>query len=193
MASSVIRPSRCVAAAAALVVGGAVAGIPAAQAHDVVIDANPPVDGVVEEFPREITLTFSGEPQPAFNMFAISNTDTGEILYSGEPKLDGRYLSIATPDDVHPGPGTYTIGFQITSSDGHATRGSTDFRVGDGGASAAAGSSSANQPGTTSGSEEQDTGSPLAWIAGAIGVLLVVGIIAVVILRRRALGNEQDS
>lgn len=193
MAYPAIRSSRLVAAVIALGVGSAATSLPVAEAHDVVIEADPPVNGVVEEFPREITLTFSGEPQPAFNMFAISNTDTGDILYSGEPTLDGRYLSIATPDDVYPGPGTYTIGFQITSSDGHATRGSTEFSVGDGGQADGQDSSSAHQPGTSSGSEEQEASSPLLWIGGGVGALLVVGVLAVVFLRRRALDTEQDS
>ncbi|MBZ8177912.1 copper resistance protein CopC [Corynebacterium poyangense] len=176
---------------AAAVLGIAVLGhvSPIAAAHDVVTEAQPPQGGMVQEFPQEIQLTFSGEPKPNFNMFAVSNTETGEILFSGQPELHGRLLSIKTPQDVHPGPGTYTVGFQITSSDGHSTRGSTEFTVGAPGDSAKDETADSAEQGTTNASHDNSSSNLLTWIAAGVGGLAVVGVVVVSIMRRRHTKN----
>nr|WP_156812963.1 copper resistance protein CopC [Corynebacterium caspium] len=102
---------------------------PRAEAHDSVINSDPAAEAVIAEFPRTITLEFSGEPRPNFNTVAISNAATGEVLFSGQPQLNGHIVSLDLPADLTGGPGEYLIGFQITSSDGHATRGKTTFTV----------------------------------------------------------------
>lgn len=173
------RGSYAVLCAALFSTSGAVAP---AVAHDVVVDAQPPAGGTVEEFPREIVLEFSGYPRDTFNMFAVTDKSSGEILFDGTPKLDGRNLTIDVPADVNPGAGTYTVGFQITSSDGHATRGKTEFRV--------AGESAPpeNQPVSPDDKTERDSGlNPvvLALIAfGAFAALVAVLIMVRVKSRR---------
>ena len=97
---------------------------PAALAHDSVIGGNVVSDSPLQEFPEEITLEFSAVPRDDFNTFAVTDTKTGEVLFDAEPEIKQRELTIEVPDDVKPGPGEYQVGFQITSSDGHATRGS---------------------------------------------------------------------
>lgn len=153
-----------------------------AVAHDVVVDSRPPAGGTVEEFPREIVLEFSGYPRDTFNMFAVTDKASGEILFDGTPKLDGRNLTIDVPADVNPGPGAYTVGFQITSSDGHATRGKTEFQV------AGEGARSESQATPAADDADQDSGlSPvvLALIAfGAFATLVAVLIMVRVKSRR---------
>lgn len=105
--------------------------VPVASAHDVVISSDPADGSTVAEFPRRISLEFSGIPQETFNTIAVSNADTSEILLRTEPELDQQFVSVDIPEDIQPGPGNYIVGFQITSSDGHATRGKTTFSVGD--------------------------------------------------------------
>ncbi|MBN9643362.1 copper resistance protein CopC [Corynebacterium sp. CCM 8862] len=107
---------------------GAVAP-PVAVAHDSVINSKPEDGGTVAEFPREIVLEFSGIPKPNFNTVAVSNADTREVLFSVEPILDQQFVHVDVPADIDPGPGNYLVGFQITSSDGHATRGGVTFSV----------------------------------------------------------------
>ena len=120
-----MRRATVVAAAAA---GSLVAAAPA-LAHDSVVGAVPEDTGVVHEFPDEVTLEFSGEVQEGFNTVAISREVDGqsEVVYSGEPAVEGRLVTLDVPDDVDAQPGEYTVGYQIVSSDGHATKGVTSF------------------------------------------------------------------
>lgn len=120
-------------AAAAVVAVAALAPAPA-FAHDSVIGSNPKDGSVVSEFPRAIELEFSGEIQDGFNTVALSREVDGqsEVLYSGEPTVQGRDVTLDLPDDLHPEPGEYKVGFQIVSSDGHSTKGMTTFEYASG-------------------------------------------------------------
>lgn len=203
-----IRPLSLRALAAALVVAAlsmttALLGLnlkPAA-AHDVVIGGTPEPGSVVEEFPDTVTLEFSGIPQETFNTVAVSDTASGEVLVSGEPELDDRFVSLDIPEDVNPGPGEYTVGFQITSSDGHATRGSVSFEVageatttgtendaadttGDAGAESGA-AEGADTENTATEPGDQLLAGPLSWIFGGLGVLVVLGVIVMMIAKNR--------
>ncbi|KQB85450.1 copper resistance CopC family protein [Corynebacterium oculi] len=158
-----------------------------ARAHDSVIAATPEDGGTVEEFPRGIVLTFSGIPKDTFNTLAVSNTETNEVLFSQEPTLDGQDVSVTVPEDVNPGPGQYTVGFQITSSDGHATRGKTTFSVAGGDAEAGASASEENEQ------EENSSllSGPLAWIVGALGVLAMAAVVVVAVARQRHFPDKE--
>lgn len=164
---------------------GVVAGLaPEATAHDSVIGAQPPVDGTVADFPEEIVLEFSGYPRDTFNMFAVTDTATGEILFDGTPTLNGRNLIITVPDGIDPGEGTYSVGFQITSSDGHATRGKTEFHVGQ----AAAEGASAEKAGNSEG--EAEGMSPL--LMGLIGLAAIAALGAVIVMVRAKAKRIED-
>ena len=106
-----LRRTAAAVGTAALVLGGS---MPAALAHDSVIGGSVKDGDQLDEFPKEITLEFSGIPKEDFNTFAVTNADTGEKLFSQEPKLHERDLTIETPADVHPGPGNYQVGFQLS-------------------------------------------------------------------------------
>lgn len=188
---------------AALSMASALLGVnlkPAA-AHDVVIGGTPEPGSVVEEFPDTITLEFSGIPQETFNTVAVSDTGSGEVLVSGEPELDDRFVNLDIPGDVNPGPGEYTVGFQITSSDGHATRGSISFEVAGEAAATGGDADDANTTGdaNTDTDTAEDTNAentatepgdqllagPLGWVFGGLGVLVVLGVIVMMIARNR--------
>ena len=94
--------------------------LPQAQAHDAVVASTPADGAVVASFPREFELEFSGIPQQSFNTVAVSDAQSGEVLFTVEPTLDQQFVRFETPADVQPEAGEYIIGFQITSSDGHA-------------------------------------------------------------------------
>lgn len=152
---------------------------PLAAAHDSVIGGNVVGDAPLEEFPREITLEFSGIPKDDFNTFAVSDKASGDVLFDATPTIDGRNLTIEVPQDIQPGDGDYQVGFRITSSDGHSTLGSVPFSVasGDGVDEAAEGS----VDGASEGSSEQESQDSLnslpaaaKWIIG-VGAVLVVG------------------
>lgn len=175
-----------IAVATPLMLGGFA---PLAAAHDVVMHATPEDKSVVEEFPHEIVLEFSGIPKPSFNTVAISNSDTKEVLFTGQPDLDKQYVSLKIPEDIDPGPGNYLVGYQITSSDGHATRGGTTFSVGD--PNAAASETSDDPAGgattvATANTESTDNGGiPVwAWGLGAVLVLVIVGGVGFALTRK---------
>lgn len=172
-----------VAASVAVAASLAVPGMPTAYAHDSVIGGNPADGETLQEFPDEVALEFSGYVLDDFNTFAVTDTDTGEVLFSGEPEINERWVSLPVPADVDPGPGEYRIGFQITSSDGHSTRGWTSFNVAGGetgdGTSAAQQADEADT--VAQDASEESTGiSPWVWIAGGLVLLaaIVAGIIA---------------
>ncbi|MDO4928780.1 MAG: copper resistance protein CopC [Corynebacterium sp.] len=100
-----------------------------AHAHDAVVASNPENGSTVSEFPSEIVLTFSGQIQDDFNTVAVSNQDSGEVLFDLEPKIDGFDVIIPVPSDLEVPNGNYVVGFQVTSSDGHVTRGSISFEL----------------------------------------------------------------
>lgn len=180
-----------VAAAAALTgVFGAAAAAPTATAHDSVIDADPGLDASVDNFPERITLEFSGEPRPNFNTVAVSDAESGEVLFSGEPELDRRFVSIDVPADVDPGPGTYTVGFQITSSDGHSTRGKTQFTVvGD---DAGAAGETGETADASDGAAAEEGPSSWLWIAlGGVALLAVLGAVIVWFTRSRTSSDKE--
>lgn len=152
---------------------------PLAVAHDSVIGGNVVGDAPLEEFPREITLEFSGIPRDDFNTFAVSDTASGEVLFDATPTIDGRNLTVEVPQDIEPGDGEYQVGFRITSSDGHSTLGSVPFSVGSGAGGHEAADASAD--GAKEGDDAQESQDPLSslpaaakWIIG-VGAVLVVG------------------
>ena len=180
-----LRRTAAAVGTAALVLGGS---MPAAFAHDSVIGGSVKDGDQLDEFPKEITLEFSGIPKEDFNTFAVTNADTGEKLFSQEPKLHERDLTIETPADVHPGPGNYQVGFQITSSDGHATRGGVEFSVkGDGSENTEAPESdTAGQEGT------EGLSMPLKIILGVGGVLAIAAVVALFFAKSRRIESEGE-
>lgn len=110
-----------------LVVVGVVASSPQAWAHDSVVSSSPEDGSTVSEFPHDIQLTMSGNPRDNFNTVAVSNKSSGKVVAKGTPTITGNVISFSVPKDVDISPGTYVVGFQITSSDGHSTRGSISF------------------------------------------------------------------
>ena len=136
-------------------------------------------DAPLEEFPREITLEFSGLPKDNFNTFAVSDKTSGDVLFDATPTIDGRNLTVEVPQDIEPGDGDYQVGFRITSSDGHSTLGSVPFSV----ASGAGGDKPADASADSAkeGDDAQESQDPLSslpaaakWIIG-VGAVLVVG------------------
>ncbi|WP_315042794.1 copper resistance protein CopC [Corynebacterium argentoratense] len=169
-----------------------VVATPVALAHDSVIGGTPADGEVVEEFPRSIELEFSGLPQEGFSTVAITDQDSGDLLFSGEPTIDGRLVTLDLPADVSGGSGDYTVGFQILSSDGHATRSATTFTVaGDAQTTATTTGADAEPVEETPAAEntaEEDTSGWSDLIVPTLVGLAVFGAIAgagVLVVRRR--------
>lgn len=181
-------------ATAAVVATAGFIGIstPAAFAHDVVIGGSPANEEALEAFPEVVELEFSGYVQENFNNFAISDVDSDEVLFAGEPTVDGRMVRLDVPADVDPGDGEYRIGFQITSSDGHSTRGMTTFTVGESSTpdTAPTGESDIDSEEEIGENSAEDSTNPLdmvdgplKWVLGGVGILALLGVIIMMIAR----------
>ncbi|MGP9723441.1 copper resistance CopC family protein [Corynebacterium sp. AOP40-9SA-29] len=158
---------------------GVTGGLPVASAHDAMVGATPEPDSALTDPPTSIELEFSGIPQDNFNTVALSRD--GEVVYTGEPTIDERMITLDIPDDVELEDGVYTVGYQITSSDGHGTRGDYTFTLGDVSAADAETSS-------------EDDGLP-TWaitLGGIAGVIVVLGALVVVIARFRSISSEDS-
>ena len=180
--------SRVALVATAFVATAAVAGAPLAGAHDVVVGGDPADGEVLQEFPDSVTLEFSGEPREGFNTFAISEADSGETVYSGEPTVSGRDVSLELPQDLDPGSGDYRLGFQITSSDGHSTRGMTTFSVAGDGETAnapAAEDTGEAEPAEATADEDEGLSTALQIVLAAVGVLVLLSVVALAVARQR--------
>ena len=164
--------------ATAMALGPALIGAPAvprAAAHDSVLSSTPHDGENLDEFPREIEIYFSGIPKENFNTVAVSNAQTHEVLFTAEPDLDDQYVLLEVPEHVQPGDGEYIIGFQITSSDGHSTRGKLTFSVGD-------------HVAEVGGESDPDEGVPTwVWaVGGGVAAFVIVVVAGVAVLNRKA-------
>ena len=172
------RGAAVAAAAAAAMVTAA-----PAFAHDSVIGATPEDGSVVQEFPDTIELEFSGEIQDGFNTVAITRDRVGEpdLVYSGEPRIDGRDVILEIPADVEAEPGDYKVGFQIISSDGHATKGMTAFTYDPDGSAQSEASDDSEPANEAADAEESKFWSYFALAA----VVVVVSLLALLFARNR--------
>lgn len=181
--------TQCALAAAGAVAGLAAIGAPTALAHDSVIGGDPENASVVSVFPDSITLEFSGQPKEGFNTVALSRISDGEILFTGEPELNERLVTVDVPAEVEENaePGEYQVGFQIISSDGHSTKGRTTFTyeptaeadsesTGDGDATVDAASEDA---------ATQDSGMSAGVLIGTIVAVVAVLGVGIVLIGRK--------
>lgn len=176
-------------AAAAVVAVAALVPAPA-FAHDSVIGSNPKDGSVVSEFPRAIELEFSGEIQDGFNTVALSREVDGqsEVLYSGEPTVQGRAVTLDLPDDLHPEPGEYKVGFQIVSSDGHSTKGMTTFEYASGDTSGEGAEGTSTSERASDGEtkvREEDMSTWAKVLLSLAGVLVVLGALVAALVKYR--------
>lgn len=168
-----------------------VAGQTPAFAHDAVIKSSPADGTTLSAFPTDVSLTMSANPKPEFNTIAVSNKDTGEIVAKGAPTLNGNVLTFDLPDDLTVAAGHYTVGFQITSSDGHATRGAINFTYapeGQDSTAATPGASNSAADSSDNTGASQSGGSGVVWLIIALVAIVVVAAGVAVALRRRRRG-----
>lgn len=185
-----VRVSGVIAAAASV----ALIAAPNALAHDAVIGGSPANGEVLEEFPSTLSLEFSGVPQDGFNTFALSRVSDSqpEVLYSGEPELDGQWVSLDVPSGLDTEPGDYRIGFQIVSSDGHATKGMTTFTYAPAGSEVSPVASETSGESGESGESmvqpenlDEETQSNMNLILAVLGVVAVAGAAFAALARRK--------
>ena len=101
-------------------------GVIAAEAHTSLDHAEPRVGSAVETAPREITLWFTENLEPAFSTIDVRDTD-GARVDQGKAQVNETIMRV----DLKPlPPGTYKVHWRAVSADTHATEGSFSFHVG---------------------------------------------------------------
>jgi methionine-rich copper-binding protein CopC len=115
-----VRPIWVIGSAAALVLVGGVAG-----AHAFLDEADPKVGSSVRTAPREVTLRFTQDLEPAFSSATITDT-SGQRVDAGEPSISGNMMRVPLRQI---GAGSYRVTWRVLSVDTHVTEGTFSFRV----------------------------------------------------------------
>jgi len=98
----------------------------AARAHAFLDHAEPRVGGTVPTAPRELTLSYNQNLEPAFSNVEVSDAN-GKRVDLGKPSISGAVMRVG----LKPlSPGTYRVRWHVLSVDTHTTEGSFTFHVG---------------------------------------------------------------
>ena len=101
-----------------LLVGGA------AGAHAFLEQAEPRVGSTVHAAPREVTLRFTQDLEPAFSTVTITDA-AGARVDAGKPNFDGNIIRVPLREI---GAGSYRVTWQVLSVDTHPTEGCVQLR-----------------------------------------------------------------
>jgi copper resistance protein C len=101
-----------------------------ATAHAFLDHANPRVGSAVRTAPREVTMWFTQDLEPAFSTAEVTDA-SGAQVSTGKASVspnDRKALRVA----VKPlAAGTYKVSWRVLSVDTHTTEGTFSFRVGE--------------------------------------------------------------
>lgn len=103
-------------------------GTGGAAAHAVLDHASPRIGSTVPAAPREVSLTFTQNLEPAFSKVQVTDAK-GTRVDLGEPQISGHIMNVALKPLP---PGTYRVHWHVLSVDTHTTDGSFSFSVGGG-------------------------------------------------------------
>ncbi|MBX6357425.1 MAG: copper resistance protein CopC [Micromonosporaceae bacterium] len=145
-----------------------------ASAHAVLESTSPQQGSVVQQAPAEVTLTFSESVRLVPGKTQIIAPD-GKRLATGEPRVDGRVLTIPVKASSPPR-GTYLVSYRVISADSHPISGGFSFSIG---------APSATQPQLSDGVAGDGVvkaAIPVAKYLGYAGLVLVIGPILVLAL-----------
>jgi methionine-rich copper-binding protein CopC len=101
-------------------------GISGAQAHAFLDRASPRVGSTVPSAPRELTLSFTQNLEPAFTTVQVTGPN-GNRVDQGRAQISGNTMRVGIRAA---GPGTYHVHWHALSVDTHTTQGSFTFHVG---------------------------------------------------------------
>lgn len=97
-----------------------------AHAHAFLDHAEPRVGSTVPSAPRQVSLWFTQELEPAFSSADVEDAN-GARVDQGKAQISGAVMRVglkALP------PGTYKVHWKVISVDTHPTEGSFSFHVG---------------------------------------------------------------
>jgi len=98
----------------------------AAKAHAFLDHAEPRVGSTIPAGPRELTLTYTQNLEPAFSQVQVSDA-SGRRVDLGRPSISGPVMRVGLKPLTA---GTYRVHWHVLSVDTHTTEGSFTFHVG---------------------------------------------------------------
>ncbi len=97
-----------------------------AHAHAFLDHASPLVGSTVGAAPREVSLSFTQNIEPAFSSVQVTDAK-GARVDQGKAQISGSTIRIGLKSLA---PGAYRVRWQVLSVDTHKTQGSFSFQVG---------------------------------------------------------------
>ena len=104
----------------------AIFGAIAAEAHASLDHTEPSAGSTVETAPREITLWFTENLEPAFSTIDVRDAE-GARVDQGKAQVSETVMRVGLKPLP---PGTYKVHWRAVSADTHAIEGSFSFQVG---------------------------------------------------------------
>jgi methionine-rich copper-binding protein CopC len=101
-------------------------GAGAARAHAFLDHASPLVGSTVPSAPREVTLSFTQNLEPAFSTVQVTDAN-GARVDQGKAQISGATMHVGLKALS---PGSYRVHWHALSVDTHTTEGTFSFRVG---------------------------------------------------------------
>lgn len=126
---SVLRPTRRLLAAAAIIGAVLVGSAAPASAHAILESTDPPSGAAFDVPPRAITLHYDESVQASLGSVRVFDAqghlnDTARPIHPGG---DGKTIRVELP---HLAQGSYVVTWRVISADAHPVRGAFTFRVG---------------------------------------------------------------
>lgn len=97
-----------------------------AWAHAFLDHAEPRVGSTVPTAPRELTLSYTQNLEPAFSAVEVTDAN-GKRVHLGKPSFSGAVMRVGLRPLTA---GTYRVRWHVLSVDTHTTEGSFTFHVG---------------------------------------------------------------
>ena len=163
-------------AVVAIACGAGVVTSTPALAHAELISTSPEDGAVLAESPDAVVLTYAEPVTPEGSGIVVTGPDGKRYDLANTLMVGGTEASVELKPAT--AAGLYNVSYRIVAEDGHVGSGTLTYTVGDGSASDATPSP---VPATS------DGGGSTVWVlgAGAIGIVLIIAVIAVFTRGRR--------
>ncbi|MGO4618136.1 copper resistance protein CopC [Nocardia sp. 2YAB30] len=170
--------------AGVFLLGFGVAATGVASAHSTPTGSVPDDNATVDSGPARVSITFNEELQPSFPALTVVGPD-GNLWSKGDPVVEGKTVSV-TVGELGP-VGEYTVGYRVTSADGHPVSGKRHFTLSKPGSGTPGPKANAK---TVDGDEDGSGGVPL-WVFVLGAIVLFGGGLAVALFGGRSRNPER--
>ena len=113
---------------AAAVLAAATLASPLAAAHASLKSSDPQAGAVLAGAPRQVTLTFNENIEPAFSTVTLAQQG-GKVVPTGKAQVDAANPAVVRLELPALAAGVYTVSWAVAGRDGHRRKGSFAFTV----------------------------------------------------------------